>query len=338
MPYFFKKKYKKILFLLFFLPLFIATTIASSIYYYYFNTYSQNNNNVIINKGLGIIEIAALLQKNQVITNELVFIITTKILNLYHHKKFIAGEYKFHALMNMHQVWEKISTGDVTIHKITIPEGYNIKETIDLINQANGIIIQDIELSKFPEGSILPDTYFYTYGMTNLEILQKMQQAMITFLDSITSDYNYLNNKVINSKLDILILASIIEKETCLSHERAKVAQVYINRLQRNMRLQADPTVIYGITLGYSTFNRKLTKRDLLHNSEYNTYIKYGLPPTPICNPGKASIIAALYPELSKHLYFVADGKGGHLFAQNMNQHLKNIVQFKQSDFYKNNK
>ena len=166
------------------------------------------------------------------------------------------------------------------------------------------------------EGDLLPETYFYSRDDTRDGLLLRMKEAMDKALDEAWR--KRAAGLPLANRREALTLASIVEKETAIPAERAKVAAVYLNRLRRKMKLESDPTTIYGLTLGKVAFNRELTRADLASNSPYNTYVVTGLPPGPICNPGRASILAATNPARDRSLYFVADGQGGHAFAQSL--------------------
>jgi UPF0755 protein len=184
---------------------------------------------------------------------------------------------------------------------------------------------------KTEEGSMLPETYSFSKGDSRNSIVKQAQKAM----DKVLNDAWKSNNVgVLKNKKELLVLASIIEKETGLPEERSDVAAVFVNRLNKRMRLQTDPTVIYAITLGKKSLGRSLLKKDLEYDSPYNTYKNYGLPPSPICNPGKEAIYAAANPSSADYLYFVAKGNGGHRFAKTLSEHNDNVALYRK--FLKN--
>ena len=180
-----------------------------------------------------------------------------------------------------------------------------------------------------PEGTLAPNTYNIIAYSRPIALLKRMQDSQTKYLEKEWADRS--GNLPFKSLNEALVLASIVEKETGSSSERGLVASVYINRLKKGMRLQADPTVIYGITEGKDLLERKLRKSDLKMKTPYNTYVINGLPPTPISNPGLSAIHATLQPMVSDYYYFVADGKGGHNFATNYDQHLKNVAKYRAS-------
>ena len=260
------------------------------------------------------------LYKERIIENEFFFKFFV-VLSM-SQKKLKAGEYKFYN-NNILQIIKKIRIGDVHQRKITIPEGLTTKQIIKVIKQSDGIIIDNEANFRIKEGMLFPSTYFYVYGTNFNIIINNMKKRMeLTLLDAWKNRDKDLDLK--NYK-DVLILASIVEKETSLNYEKSNVAQVFLNRLRLNMKLQSDPTVIYGIKKELNNDIKELKKRDLDFKSEFNTYMIHGLPKEPICNPGKESITAAAKPSKGDLLYFVANGKGGHNFSTNYKDHLENI-------------
>jgi UPF0755 protein len=177
------------------------------------------------------------------------------------------------------------------------------------------------------EGTIFPETYTFSKGKKRMDLVNEAKSMMRAKLKDVWDNRDEgLPYKNIN---EMLIMASIIEKETGINDERAKVASVFVNRLKKGMLLQTDPTVIYAITEGMQNFGRSLTRKDLKVDSPYNTYKYAGLPPTPICNPGFESIYAAAHPADTDYLYFVANGQGGHNFARTLSEHNKNVAHWK---------
>jgi UPF0755 protein len=177
-----------------------------------------------------------------------------------------------------------------------------------------------------PEGSLLPETYRYSYGDSRAGMISRMQKSMQDALNELWPKRDPAIP--LKSPLEAVIMASIIEKETGKAVERPRIAGVFYNRMRSNMRLQSDPTVIYAITLAKGPMNRELVHDDLAFASPFNTYTRDGLPPEPICNPGRAALEAALHPEQNDFLYFVADGTGGHVFSKDLAAHNQNVTKW----------
>lgn len=280
---------------------------------------------VDIAKGSSSQKVAEILYNEGVINSPFLFRVLMKCKQADGHLK--AGEYLFEKHISMKQVFDKILQGDVLYHKVTIPEGYTVGQTMYLLS-TNDYLSGEFE--KMPqEGTLLPETYTFQKGEPRLAIIKKAMSAMNEKLDDIWNAR--AEGLPYRSKTDLLIMASIIEKETAVNDERAKVASVFVNRLRKGMLLQTDPTVIYAITEGKEELNRALTRKDLQIDNPYNTYRYAGLPPTPICNPGEASLWAAAHPETTDFIYFVADGTGGHNFAKTLAEHNRNVANWKKN-------
>jgi UPF0755 protein len=174
------------------------------------------------------------------------------------------------------------------------------------------------------EGTLLPDTYNFTRGVTREQMIQRMQAAQQRVLKEVWD--RRASDLPLKTPDQLVVLASIIEKETGKAEERSRVAAVFVNRLKQRMRLQSDPTIIYGLVGGKGTLGRPIMKSEIEQPTPYNTYVVDGLPPGPICNPGRASLEAAANPARTREIYFVADGSGGHVFAESYDQHQKNVA------------
>ncbi len=231
-----------------------------------------------------------------------------------------AGEYKLGPDISIIEAAKQISEGKRYLRRLVVPEGLSVKETVSVLENSFGLNMTDFMMPE--EGSLLPNTYFYERGDTGNQLIQRMQRALQEVLDRYWKAR--ASDLPVNSKEEALILASIVEKETALATERPLVASVFINRLKRGMRLQSDPTIIYGIT-GGTDLGRPIKLSEISALTPYNTYKIKGLPPTPIANPGEASIKAVLQPAESNYLYFVADGTGGHAFAETLKAHNQNV-------------
>ena len=236
-----------------------------------------------------------------------------------------AGEYAILPQLTLMETLQMLAEGRVVQRAVTIPEGLTVVEAVSIINTAVGLrgVITEIP----PEGSLLPETYAYIYGDSREKLLQQMRDALDkTLAEAWTGRAADLPVK---TPSEALVLASIIEKETGVKAERRQVAGVYTNRLKVGMRLQADPTVIYAMTLGKKPLGRPLTRADWAYPSPYNTYKVTGLPPTPIALAGRESILAAVQPDPHKFIYFVADGTGGHVFAETLAEHNRNVAKWR---------
>lgn len=281
---------------------------------------------ITIPRGTTMHEIANILEQNKLIKDNRLFRIYAKISNISH--LFKAGDYVFIGNINLIDIANKITQGKVITRSQTIPEGltiHQIKEIVTNNEYLTGEITLDLQ-----EGNILPETYHFEKGQTRDNFLLNAKNMMNKELKKAFE--NRAPNLPIKSEQELLILASIIEKETGKNNERTKVASVFVNRLNLGMRLQTDPTIIYAVTDGKMNLERPLYKRDLKVDSPYNTYIYTGLTPTPICNPGKEAIKAAANPDNTKYIYFVADGlTGGHLFAKTLAEHNKNVQTYKKN-------
>lgn len=236
-----------------------------------------------------------------------------------------AGEYEFKAQSSIKDIIELLQSGRVYQHKVTIAEGLTVMEIITLLQGETALTGA---LAALPaEGSLLPETYYYTYGMTRQMIVERMQKAMQETLSSLWN--GRVADGILKTPEEAAVLASIVEKETGLAAERPRVAGVFINRLRQGMPLQSDPTVIYAVTEGKMKLERPLSLADLKTPSPYNTYLVKGLPPSPIANVGKAALEAALHPEAHDYIYFVADGTGGHAFAKTLAEHNNNVAKWR---------
>ncbi|MDR2676905.1 MAG: endolytic transglycosylase MltG [Endomicrobium sp.] len=274
---------------------------------------------VIIKNGDNAISIASYLEKNNFIFSKELFLGLVKIANL--QKKFKAGIYNFSKKDSIFKILRKLTTGPDDILRLTIPEGNTVKQTAEIISR-----VIDINKERFIkmaedkniEGYLMPETYFITFGMNEEQLIKMM---LSEFYKKITPQMYERAKKININFKDIIIMASIIEKETVKNDEKPIIASIFYNRLNRNIKLQSCATVLYAMGIN----KPKLTYKDIKFNSQYNTYIHFGLPPGPICSPGIESIKAALYPSNTKNMFFVSEGYGRHLFAKNFEEHKKNI-------------
>ena len=279
---------------------------------------------VNIPRGLGIKDISDLLMREGVIDQPYVFIGGVTVLKARGDLKF--GEYQFAKHASVAQVVETIIEGKVVQHAITIPEGLTSEQIVARLLENDVLTGQIREIPR--EGTLLPETYKFTRGMERSQIIQRMQQAQKRVLAE-AWEHRSPDLVGITTPEQLVILASIVEKETGRSDERTRVAQVFYNRLKSRMRLQSDPTIIYGLTGGKGALGHGITQSEKEKPTPYNTYTVDGLPPGPIANPGRASLEATANPARTKDLYFVADGSGGHVFSENYAEHLKNVAKLR---------
>jgi UPF0755 protein len=272
----------------------------------------------------GVMDIAELLTREGVIdVHRLVFV--GGVFALKARSDLKAGEYLFPKQASVRDVIETIVEGKVVQHQITIPEGLTSEQIVArlLENDLLSGNIKDVPR----EGSLLPDGYHFNRGFTREQMIQRMRQAQDRLVREVWERRN--PDLPLKTPDQLIVLASIIEKETSKPEERTRIAAVLTNRLKQKMKLQSDPTIIYGLVFGKGALGRPLTKSDIAQPTPYNTYVIDGLPPGPIANPGRASIEAAANPARTKELYFVADGTGGHAFAETYDQHLKNVARLR---------
>ncbi len=236
-----------------------------------------------------------------------------------------AGEYEFPANASIDQVLSMIISGNAKTYKVTIPEGWTTQMAVARIAE-NEVLTGEVAAVPV-EGAIMPETYVFRRGLTRQKILDDMQAAQTKMLDEAWKARAV--NDVLKTREEAVVLASIVEKETALPEERPLIASVFLNRLKQGMRLQSDPTIIYGLVGGKGKLDRGLTKDDLASDTAYNTYKIDGLPPGPISNPGRASLVAVLNPPETGYLYFVADGSGGHAFAKTLEEHNANVAKWR---------
>jgi len=287
---------------------------------------------IIIEPNTRIKDIARHLHKEGVVRNKLAFTIIAKFYSKF-RSPLRSGEYEFTKQVTPLQVIRILSSGKSMIHKLVVPEGSTVSHIIGKLEAEHrfiGTINENIE-----EGFLMPSTYFYTFRDQRSKIILHMKTLMSEVLDELMPKLS--PDSPIKTRLEVLTLASIVEKEAMYDDEKPHIAGVFINRLKKNMKLQADPTTIYAITLGKYKLDHPLTKSELRINSPYNTYYTSGLPPTPIACPGRKSIEAVIFPMKTNDLYFVVDGTGRHNFSSNLEAHNMNIAHYKKIKSIKNN-
>ena len=281
-----------------------------------------NQTVVLIEPRTSVHEISQKLEDARLLKNALVFEFDLRLHRM--NDRLKAGEYAVPSRASMADIAALLASGKSIQHKLTAAEGL----TSDMIAK---LVADDADLTgeagaSPAEGTLLPETYLFTHGTTRAELLERMKDAATKFLAAQWG--GRAAGLPFQTPTEAVVLASIVEKETSLPEERRHIAAVFINRLKNGMKLQSDPTIIYGITKGYP-LGRDIRASEITAPTPYNTYVIDGLPPGPICNPGKDSLAAVLNPEQSDDLYFVATGQGGHAFAATMAEHNKNVVAYR---------
>ncbi|MGZ8417035.1 MAG: endolytic transglycosylase MltG [Methyloceanibacter sp.] len=281
---------------------------------------------IAVPKGEGVSAIAERLERDGVIDDRRIFM--TSILYFMYIKgqgTLKAGEYEFSKYASMRQVLDTLVEGKSIEHKVTLAEGLTSQQIVEKIRahpELHG------EIGEVPaEGTLLPDTYKFGKNDTRQDIIERMQAAQAKFLAKVWATRD--EGIMVTTPVEALILASIVEKETSRADERPRIASVFHNRLRKNIRLQSDPTIIYGLVGGKGVLDHPIQQDELDRETGYNTYKINGLPPTPIANPGRAAIEAVLKPAKTKDLYFCADGTGGHAFAPTLEEHNKNVASWR---------
>ena len=278
---------------------------------------------VVLERGASLRSVTAQLAAADTLRNGLLFRLYVRLRG--DAARLKAGEFDLPARANMETIRRLLIKGDVVLHKITFAEGLTSQQ---IIAQLRDAAVLSGEVSVPLEGTLLPETYAVPRGMSRQALVKKMMAAQKTALDELWPQRQ--KGLPLASKYEVLILASIVERETGVAEERPLVAAAFINRLKKRMRLQSDPTIIYGLVGGQGKLGRPIRRSEIRRKTPYNTYRINGLPPTPIANPGRASIAAVLNPADSKALYFVADGTGGHVFAETLSAHNKNVRRWRE--------
>ncbi|MBP2235032.1 UPF0755 protein [Sinorhizobium kostiense] len=304
---------------------FVALAAAGAVYYA-MSEYEkpgplEANKNFIVRSGAGITEIANGLERNDIITDARVFRFVSEA--YLDNETLKAGEYEIKAHASMQEIMQLLKSGKSILYAVSLPEGLTVKQMFRKLAD-DPVLVGDLPPELPSEGSLKPDTYKFTRGTQRSEIVQQMIAAQKALVEQIWDKRD--PDLPISTIEEFVTLASIVEKETGRADERPRVASVFINRLEKGMRLQSDPTIIYGIFGGEGKpADRAILKADLDKDTPYNTYIIKGLPPTPIANPGRAALEAVANPSRTPELYFVADGSGGHVFAETLDEHNANV-------------
>ena len=284
----------------------------------------ETRTEVVISAGKSLRKIAKQLYRAGIISSPSVFEIGAKASGL--TGAIRAGEYSIPERASAKTVLSILTSGNTYIRRLVVPEGLTSHQIVALMEGKYGLMGS---VEKEPKnGTLMPDTYYYSYGDTKMDLLQRMQNSMKRTIDELWNGRE--QSLPFKSPQEAIIMASIVEKETSKNTERKHIASVFHNRLKKGMKLQSDPTVIFALTNGTGDLKRNLTYSDLRVQNGYNTYVVSGLPLGPISNPGYAALEAVLHPDQTEDLYFVADGKGGHTFSKTYKEHEKNVAQYRQ--------
>ncbi|MBW8788353.1 endolytic transglycosylase MltG [Rhizobium leguminosarum] len=321
-----------VLFLNFIMTMAVLVCVVAVIgFYYATSTYRnpgplQTNTNFIVRNGAGLAEIASNLERNAIISDARIFRYLTAT-HLSAGESLKAGEYEIKARASMSDIMELLKSGKSILYSVSFPEGLTVRQMFDRMLQ-DTVLEGDLPAALPTEGSLRPDTYKFSRGTKRSEVIDQMAAAQQKLVDQIWDKRD--SSLPLRSKEEFVTLASIVEKETGVPDERAHVASVFLNRLGKGMRLQSDPTIIYGLFGGEGKpADRPIYQSDLKRDTPYNTYVIKGLPPTPIANPGKDALEAVANPWKTQDLYFVADGSGGHVFAATLEEHNANVKRWR---------
>jgi len=277
---------------------------------------------VMLRRGAGLNEIASALERGGAIRSATIFMAAAQATGAARELK--AGEYEFPSGASMARVLDDIREGRIVRHQVTIPEGVTVEMALEIL--AREPALTGVAPTP-PEGSILPETYDFQRGEDRAAVLQRMMDARDKLAAQLWAKRQ--TGLPYTTLEEAIILASVVEKETGVASERPQVASVFVNRLRKGMRLESDPTIIYGISKG-RPLGRRIFLSELTNPANtYNTYIIDGLPPTPIANPGRAALAAVMDPPRSDYLFFVADGTGGHAFAATYEEHERNVAKWR---------
>jgi len=315
--------------------------LSSGVFAWYwveYNTFLQQTVNnkqpvkFVIKSGSNLTQIANQLQLQNIISQPLYFKIYTKLAGK--SAQLQAGEYIIKENYKIDDILNVFVQGKVVQYQLTIPEGWSFKQILEAIKNTD--LVQTIKTSDPKkitqllnvdinniEGYIFPSTYFFPKGETDIAFLKRSIKKMQTVL---AKEWQNRDKKLpLKSAYEALILASIVEKESGINNERSKISGVFIRRLRKGMRLQSDPTIIYGMG---DSYKGNIRRKDINKKTAYNTYQINGLPPTPIASPGQNAIHAVLHPDSGKSLYFVADGSGGHYFSNSLKEHNRAVRKY----------
>lgn len=304
--------------------IYLVTMLGLIMYFNSPNSYHSTDKRFIIESGMTLREVVEKLHEEKIVKSPNAFLYIGQLIKGV-DPKVRYGEYFFEKNLSYYKILHKMVRGNIFFRKITVAEGLSTHSAIQIIDKSPGLI-GDIP-QGIVEGELMPETYFYSYNDTKASIVRRMREDMKKAIDRLWLERD--KDIPVKTKEEAIILASIVERETGLESERAKVASVFTNRLRKGMKLQSDPTIIYSYAFGNKNLEREIRMSDIRNKSRFNTYHIHGLPPTPICNPGIASIKAVLKPLTTKYLYFVAQEGGGHAFATNLKQHNINVAAYR---------
>jgi UPF0755 protein len=273
-------------------------------------------------KGSGLSSIATRLEGQELVESAFIFKLVTKMRG--NEANFKAGEFLLTPGDPMAKIYKDLAEGQAILYPVTIAEGLSSRQVMATLDLIPTLIDDNPPVPA--EGTLLPETYLTPRDMKQSELIAKMQAAQKDVLDTLWE--NRAADLPVKTKSEAITLASVVEKETGIGSERDEVAGVFVNRLNRGMMLQSDPTIIYGITKGLP-IGRRIRRSEIDARTDWNTYQMTGLPKTPICNPGKEALAAVLNPAKTDNIYFVADGTGGHVFATSLSQHQRNVAKWR---------
>lgn len=279
----------------------------------------------LVKPNTGVSQIAEQLERRGLISDARVFRVGVRVHN--NDQALKAGEYEIKPHASMREIMELLKSGKSVTYALTIPEGLTVHQAFERI-AAHEALTGDMPSQLPPEGSIATDTLRFTRGATRQQMIDKLLSDQKALVSSIWARRD--SDLPLADESEFLTLASIVEKETSRGDERSRIAGVFLNRLRKGMRLQSDPTIIYGLFGGQGKpADRPIYRSDIDKPTPYNTYTINGLPPTPIANPGRASLEAVANPSKTEDLYFVADGTGGHVFAPTLKEHNENVARYR---------
>ena len=286
---------------------------------------STTTTNFMVRPNTGVAEIAEQLERRGLISDSRIFRLGVRAYD--HDSGLKAGEYEIKAGASMRDIMELLESGKSVLASLTIPEGLTVEQAFRRIAEHEALT-GDMPSEIPPEGSLIADTQRFTRGATRQQIIDKMLADQNRLVENIWK--RRVSGLPLADINEFVTLASIVEKETGITDERSRVAAVFINRLNKGMRLQSDPTILYGLFGGKGRpADRPIYQSDIDKPTPYNTYVINGLPPGPIANPGRESLEAVANPSKTKDLYFVADGTGGHVFAATLEEHNENVARWR---------